>query len=46
MIEDLTGANLSGAGFTELAREIARATRDDGALVLAFIDVDGLKGGQ
>lgn len=43
VIDDLTGAYLRGAGFIELVRDIARATRDDEPLVLAFIDVDGLK---
>lgn len=39
----LTGAYHRGAGFLELDREIARARRTDVPLVLAFIDVDGLK---
>jgi len=39
----LTGAYLRGAGFVELAREIGRARREDQPLVLAFVDVDGLK---
>jgi len=39
----LTGAYLRGAGLAELDREIARARRDDQPLVLAFLDVDGLK---
>lgn len=43
VIDDLTGAYLRGAGFVELVRDIARATRDDEPLMLAFIDVDGLK---
>ncbi len=43
VIDDLTGAYLRGAGFTALVRDIARATRDDEPLVLAFIDIDGLK---
>ena len=43
VIDDLTGAYLRGAGFSELLRDIARATRDDEPLVLAFIDIDGLK---
>ena len=43
VIDDLTGAYRRGAGFTELVRDIARAARDDEPLVLAFIDVDGLK---
>ena len=39
----LTGAYQRGAGFVELVREITRARRDDQSLVLAFLDVDGLK---
>ncbi|MCA1656382.1 MAG: GGDEF domain-containing protein [Actinobacteria bacterium] len=39
----LTGAYLRGAGFGELARDIARARREQQPLVLAFVDVDGLK---
>jgi diguanylate cyclase (GGDEF)-like protein len=39
----LTGAYLRGAGFAELERDIGRARRDDQPLVLAFVDVDGLK---
>ncbi|HUR86767.1 MAG TPA: GGDEF domain-containing protein [Solirubrobacteraceae bacterium] len=41
--DDLTGAYLRGAGLVELDREIARARRTTQPLVLAFIDVDGLK---
>lgn len=41
--DDLTGAYHRGAGFVELEREIARARRAEQPLVLAFIDVDGLK---
>ena len=41
--DDLTGAYHRGAGFVELEREMARATRGDQPLVLAFVDVDGLK---
>ena len=41
--DDLTGAYHRGAGFVELEREIARARRGQQPLVLAFIDVDGLK---
>lgn len=43
VIDDLTGAYLRGAGFIELVRDIGRATRGDEPLVLAFVDVDGLK---
>ena len=42
-VDDLTGAYLRAAGFQELEREIARATRSREPLVLAFIDVDHLK---
>lgn len=39
----LTGAYLRGAGCAELKREIMRARRERQPLVLAFVDVDGLK---
>jgi len=39
----LTGAYLRGAGLVELERDIARARRTQQSLVLAFVDVDGLK---
>ncbi|HEX8065920.1 MAG TPA: GGDEF domain-containing protein [Thermoleophilaceae bacterium] len=42
-IDDLTGALRRDRGLTDLAREIDRARRSDGRLVLAFVDVDGLK---
>ena len=42
----LTGAYHRGAGFVELEREIARARRGEQPLVLAFLDVDGLKAAQ
>jgi len=41
--DDLTGAYLRGAGLVELERDIARARRTEQPLVLAFVDVDGLK---
>ncbi|MCA1683049.1 MAG: GGDEF domain-containing protein [Actinobacteria bacterium] len=41
--DDLTGAMLRGAGLAALRREIARIGRTDNRLVVAFIDVDGLK---
>jgi len=41
--DDLTGAYLRGAGLVELERDIARARRTEQSLVLAFVDVDGLK---
>lgn len=42
-IDDLTGALRRGAGLTLLEREIDRARRTEGRLVVAFLDVDGLK---
>lgn len=41
-VDALTGVFLRGPGFIELARELARAHRHH-PLVLAFVDVDGLK---
>lgn len=41
--DQLTGAMVRGAGYAALRREIARITRSGGSLVLAFVDVDGLK---
>lgn len=42
-IDELTGAHRRDAGTLELEREIARAKRTNQSLVIAFIDVDGLK---
>lgn len=42
-LDELTGAYRRGAGFVELERELARARRTEQALVLAFVDVNGLK---
>jgi len=39
----LTGALRRDRGAVDLQREIDRARRSDGLLVLAFVDVDGLK---
>jgi diguanylate cyclase (GGDEF)-like protein len=39
----LTGALRRGRGLVDLRQEIDRARRSDGALILAFVDVDGLK---
>jgi diguanylate cyclase (GGDEF)-like protein len=39
----LTGALRRGRGLLDLQREIDRTRRLDGRLVLAFVDVDGLK---
>lgn len=42
-LDDLTGAYRRGVGAGILEHEIERARRSRGDLVLAFIDVDGLK---
>jgi diguanylate cyclase (GGDEF)-like protein len=42
-LDDLTGALRRGVGLTAVEREIARAHRTGEPLVLAFVDVDGLK---
>jgi diguanylate cyclase (GGDEF)-like protein len=42
-LDDLTGAHRRGVGLMELQREMARARRTRQALVVAFVDVDGLK---
>lgn len=41
--DDLTGALRRELGLAELQHEIDRARRSDGRLVVAFVDVDGLK---
>jgi diguanylate cyclase (GGDEF)-like protein len=41
--DELTGAFRRGAGEDALQGEIERARRGDGRLVLAFVDVDGLR---
>jgi diguanylate cyclase (GGDEF)-like protein len=41
--DDLTGAHRRGFGEDVLRSEIERARRADGRLVVAFVDVDGLK---
>lgn len=43
-IDELTGTHRRGMGTHELEREIDRARRGNGQLVLAFVDVDDLKG--
>jgi diguanylate cyclase (GGDEF)-like protein len=43
VFDDLTGAYRRGPGFVELDREVSRAHRTREPLVLAFIDVVGLK---
>jgi diguanylate cyclase (GGDEF)-like protein len=42
-IDELTGTYRRGPGHVELQREIARARRTKQPLVVAFLDVDGLK---
>jgi diguanylate cyclase (GGDEF)-like protein len=42
-VDELTGAYRRDPGLVELEREMARAKRTDRLLVLAFVDVDGLK---
>jgi diguanylate cyclase (GGDEF)-like protein len=42
-VDALTGALRRDRGLIDLQREIDRARRSDGRLVLAFVDVDGLK---
>ena len=41
--DELTGARSRQYGMEEIARELRRAHRTETSLVLAFIDVDGLK---
>lgn len=41
--DELTGARRRGVGLEELEREIARARRTGENLVVAYVDVDGLK---
>lgn len=41
--DELTGARTRTFGLEEVSRELERAHRTGGTLVLAFIDVDGLK---
>ena len=41
--DELTGARRRGVGLEELENEIKRARREDTSLVLAYVDVDGLK---
>jgi len=43
-LDDLTGAFRRDMGWVALTHEIARARRGDGRFVVAFVDVDGLKG--
>ena len=42
-VDDLTGALRRERGMVDLQREIDRSRRLDGGLVLAFVDVNGLK---
>ena len=41
--DELTGARRRGVGVEELQREIDRARRTEESLVVAYIDIDGLK---
>jgi diguanylate cyclase (GGDEF)-like protein len=41
--DELTGARTRTFGLEEISRELERAHRTGGTLLLAFIDVDGLK---
>ena len=41
--DELTGARTRTFGLEEMTRELERAHRTGGTLVLAFVDVDGLK---
>ena len=43
-LDELTGAYRRGAGEIALRHEIERARRAEESLVLAYIDIDGLKG--
>jgi diguanylate cyclase (GGDEF)-like protein len=43
VFDDLTGAYRRGPGYVELDREVARAQRSRQPVVLAFVDVVGLK---
>jgi len=43
-LDELTGAYRREMGRMALSNEIDRARRSDGRFVLAFVDVDGLKG--
>jgi diguanylate cyclase (GGDEF)-like protein len=42
-LDDLTGAYLRGIGQVALRHELERARRNGGELVLAFVDINGLK---
>ncbi len=42
-IDGLTGVHRREAGIAELEREMARAKREERRLVVAYLDVDGLK---
>lgn len=42
-VDALTGALRRDRGLFELKREVGRAHRSDAGLILAFVDVDGLK---
>jgi GGDEF domain-containing protein len=42
--DELTGVLRRGAGLIELEREVARSGRSGDSFVIAFVDLDGLKG--
>ena len=42
-VDDLTGTYLGNAGLAQLERQIATARREQQPLVLAFVEVDGLR---
>jgi diguanylate cyclase (GGDEF)-like protein len=42
LFDDLTGVLRRGPGFHQMGRDLTRAQRSGEALVLAFVDVDGL----
>ena len=42
-VDELTGVRRRGAGLAQLQREMARSRRGPEHLVVAFVDVDGLK---
>lgn len=44
VVDGLTGAHQRAPGLAELEREIIKARRTEQPFVLAFLDVDGLKG--
>ena len=43
-LDELTGAYRRGLGLNALSQEVDRVHRSKGTLVLAYLDIDGLKG--